>query len=120
MKHEKQEVLNAFKGKECLYKEGKEIYQVTVSSFQIDDWGIKLTLKISNSKQAINDLGDLEYIEKPKELNQIFSFSGAWEITNLSNMILHVSYINGSLNANPTSVERFKKGEIDLRKVWLT
>ena len=118
MKYSKEEILTIFKDKECLYKENQRIINVLIHDIKVDDWGVKFNLKTCNSKQAVNIYGDLEYEEKPEELNTSFIFSGAWDIINFRDMIVHVTYISGELNTDPETLHFFKNNETNFYKLW--
>ncbi len=118
MDYSEKEIFTIFKDKTCLYREGGRISQVLVKNIKVDDWGVSFELEICSRIHANNDLGDLEYKEKAEELNNIFTFSGAWELTSINNKRLHVAYVNGELNANSKSVHLFNDGETDFFKLW--
>ena len=118
MNYSEKEIITVFKDKECLYKESGTISKVLVKHIKVDDWGVKLELKIIAGKQAINDFGDLEYEENQEVLNSCFTFSGAWEIASFSEMHLHVAYVGGELNGNPVSLQLFDRNETDYFKLW--
>ncbi len=118
MDYAEKEILETFKDKECLHKAGQIITHVRVNDMKISEQGIELKLEIANSKQAVNELGDLEYEEKPEELNSTFRFMGDWQITSFRDMRLHIAYVSAELNANPKSLQLFKDGELDFFKLW--
>ena len=118
MDYSEKEILATFKDKECLHKAGQIITHVRVNDIKISEQGIELKLEIVNSKQAVNELGDMEYEEKPEELNTSFIFSGAWDIINFRDMIVHVTYINGELNTDPETLHFFKNNETNFYKLW--
>ena len=118
MDYSEKEILEIFKDKECLHKAGQRITHVLVKDVKVDKQGVKLKLETISSKQAVNFYGDLEYEEKPEELNRIFGLSGVWDITTLYDMHLYVAYVGDELNAKPESVQLFKDGELDFFKLW--
>ena len=118
MDYSEKEILKVFKDKECLHKASQRILHVLVKDIKVDEQGIELKLETINSKQAVNFYGDLEYEEKPEELNMIFGLSGVWDITTFYDMHLYVAYVGDELNTKPESVQLFKDGELDFFKLW--
>jgi len=118
MDYSKDEIIDAFLERICLYKDGQVIYEVFVKSIKVDDMGVKFELVICNNKQATNFYGDLEYEEESDKLNTKLHFSGAWEITSFRDMRIHIAYVSAELNANPKSLQLFKNGELDFFKLW--
>ncbi len=118
MDYSVEEILKVFKDKECLHKASQRITHVLVKDITVDKQGVELKLEIINNKQAVNELGDMEYEEKPEELNSTFRFMGDWQITSFHDMRLHIAYVSAELNAKPESVQLFKDGELDFFKLW--
>lgn len=111
-------IKETFENKECIYKESGRICQVQVKKIKINKWGVKFKLMYSSDLHASDGDEELEYNQVPEKQNKTFIFSGSWELVSLRDNKLHVAYVNGTLNANPESLELFKNKETDINKIW--
>ena len=112
--NQKDEIIAAFEGKECVYNESRRFSHVKVKSVTVDDWGITFELSYPSIYQASEGHEFMEYCEVPEDLNRTFEFSGAWEIASFHDDQVYIAYVGGRLNNSTKLLEAFKRKDPDL------